>query len=323
MRKNKIAIISPLYNDWNSLLQLLVDLDNVLLNEEIFVDFLIVNDGSNQPCPSQKLRDLDVKCIQQLNILHLVRNLGHQRAIAVGLAYFNAASDYDQILVMDSDGEDRVQDVLCLIREQRKFPDDLIFVQRSKRSESWSFRIFYVFYKLLFYLLTGRKISFGNFSSIPAAKLKQVVYLSEIWNHYAGGVMHSSITWRTILAQRGRRYNGKSRMNFVSLIIHGLSAISVFIDILTVRLMIAFAIIIFTGVIGFIVLLYIKYLTILAIPGWATNVAVGLAAIMFQAITFLCILSFVVLNYRSIKMIVPAKDYIDFVSDMETIKSDD
>ena len=323
MTNDNIVIIAPLYNDWNSLTQLLVDLDEVLSKEKIVVDFLVVNDGSNQFCPTQKINALDIKHINHLHVLHLVRNLGHQRAIAVGLAYVNSACNYSQVLVMDSDGEDRVKDVPLLIREQKKYPDDLIFVHRSKRSESLCFRMFYSFYKILFFLFTGKKISFGNFSSIPAVRLKQLVYLTEIWSHYAVGVVHSSLTWRTISAQRGNRYDGRSQMNFIALVIHGLSAISVFIDVLTVRLMIASAMVIFIGVIGFMVLLYIKYLTVLAIPGWATNVAVGIVAIMFQAIIFLGILSFVILNYRNIKMFIPAKDYTDFVSGLETIKSND
>jgi polyisoprenyl-phosphate glycosyltransferase len=116
---------------------------------------------------------------------------------------------------------------------------------------------------------------------------------------------------------RGVRYLGRSSMNLVSLIIHGLSAISIFIEILTVRLILFSSAIILSGILGFISLIYIKYFTSLAIPGWATTVAIGLVVIMFQAVVLLALLSFLILNYRSTKQFIPVKDYQDYVFSVE------
>jgi hypothetical protein len=71
---------------------------------------------------------------------------------------------------------------------------------------------------------------------------------------------------------------------------------------------------------AFLVLIYIRFGTSLAIPGWATNVTVGLTVVMVQAILFLALLSFVVLSYRSAKMFIPAVDYKDYLLRVEHIK---
>jgi glycosyltransferase involved in cell wall biosynthesis len=314
---NDILIITPVFNDWDSLAQLLEDLEKFLHSEDLDVDVLAVDDGSSQPCPKRLFPKENFSRIKSFNILHLTRNIGHQRAIAIGLAYAHANSSYKQVIVMDSDGEDRIADVINLVHEQMLHPAEIIFAQRKLRSDSLGFRVFYWTYKTLFRLLTGVTISFGNFSSIPGDLLGRVAHSSEIWNHYAAGILHSRITWRIIPTSKGTRYAGKSHMSFTSLAIHGLSAISVFIDVLTIRLMLASFLIILAGVIGFVVLLCVKFLTPLAIPGWATNVTFGLMMITFQAIIFLVILSFSILNYRSMRLFIPARDYLDFVSSIE------
>jgi hypothetical protein len=131
--------------------------------------------------------------------------------------------------------------------------------------------------------------------------------------------MRANIPWSSIPTQRGNRYNGRSTMDFVSLVLHGLSAISVYTEILAVRLMIFAIGTILVGVAGFLVLLYVKYLTPLAIPGWATNVAIGIVVILFQALLLLALLTFVSLNYRTSKLFIPAKDYQDYLLKLEKI----
>jgi len=131
--------------------------------------------------------------------------------------------------------------------------------------------------------------------------------------------MRANIPWVGIPTRRGNRYGGKSSMNFVTLVVHGLSAISVYIEILTVRMMIFAFLIIFIGVVGFFTLLYVKYLTPLAIPGWATNVAIGIVVITFQAILLLALLTFLSLSYRSSKLFIPAKDYQDYLLNLEKV----
>jgi hypothetical protein len=220
---------------------------------------------------------------------------------------------------MDADGEDQPKDILKLLEKSMNLPGHVIFARRARRSEGFVFCAFYFLYKTFFSFLTGKEIAFGNFAFIPGVLLNRVAHLPEIWNHFAAGIMRANIPWSSIPTQRGRRYSGKSSMNFIALVIHGLSAISVYIEILTVRLMLLAIVIILIGIFSFFILLYVKYLTALAIPGWATNVAIGIVVIMFQAVLLLALLAFLSLHYRSSKLFIPAKDYQDYLLDLEKI----
>ncbi|HLO15976.1 MAG TPA: glycosyltransferase [Anaerolineales bacterium] len=314
---NTIVILTPVYNDWHSFVHLLANIDACAdTMGNVVISVIAVDDGSTHPPSIIKDKLAKYKHIQEVSVLHLARNLGHQKAIALGIAYVNSHMKCD-VIIIDSDGEDKPTDIKELLTESRRFPDQVIFARRARRSEGVVFRIFYFLYRSLFRILTGGEIAFGNFSLIPAALLNRIAHLPEVWNHFAAGIMHANVPWTSIPTQRGSRYAGKSHMNFVALVIHGLSAISVYLEILTVRLMLVASFIIAFSLIGFLILLYIRYLTPLAIPGWATNVAIGIVVIMFQAILLLALLAFLVLNYRSSKLFIPAKDYEDYLLGLE------
>jgi polyisoprenyl-phosphate glycosyltransferase len=315
-----IVITTPVYNDWLSFSSLLREIDVLMDNKRVAIQVMAIDDGSTQSCATIQDQLTGLKHIHQVNVLHLARNLGHQKAIAIGLAYINANIQCDMVIVMDSDGEDQPADISRLIEANENNAGQIIFARRARRSEGFAFQIFYFIYRIFFRLLTGSEIAFGNFSLIPISLLQRVVYLPEIWNHFAAGIMRANQPWKSIPTQRGKRYTGKSNMNFVALVVHGLSAISVYIEILTVRLMLVAVLVIALSVISFLVLLYIKYLTPLAIPGWATNVAIGIVVIMFQAILLLALLSFLVLNYRSSKLFIPAKDFQDYFMNIERLR---
>jgi glycosyltransferase involved in cell wall biosynthesis len=320
MSLRTITILMPVYNDWNSFARLVNDIDRCadeFKNGRISI--IAVDDGSTQQFPVSRNNAESYQYIQEISVLHLARNLGHQKAIALGIAYINSNVDCDFIIVMDADGEDRPEDIAKLLQESNKYTGHVIFARRTGRSEGVVFRAFYFFYKVFFNLLTGKQIAFGNFSLIPRTLLNRVAHLPEIWNHFAAGIMRANIPWSSIPTKRGMRYSGTSSMNFVTLVVHGLSAISVYTEILTVRLMLFAIIIILISILSFFVLLYVKYLTPLAIPGWATNVAIGIVVIMFQAILLLALLTFLSLNYRSSKLFIPAKDYQDYLLNLEKI----
>jgi polyisoprenyl-phosphate glycosyltransferase len=315
-----MIILTPVYNDWHSFMQLTQDVDECAVHlNNVSIRIIAVDDGSTYPLATMQRKVDQYKYIRDISILHLARNLGHQKAIALGIAYINANLSSDVVIVMDADGEDQAQDIRKLLRESENFPEHIIFARRTRRSENWIFRLFYILYKVLFKLLTGKQITFGNFSLIPTSQLNRVAHLPEIWNHFAAGIMRANIPWSSIATQRGNRYSGRSSMNFVALVIHGLSAISVYSEILSVRLILFAIIIILIGITGFLVLLYVKYLTPLAIPGWATNVAIGIVVITFQAILLLVMLTFVSLNYRISQMFIPAKNYQDYLLNLEQI----
>lgn len=164
-QKKNIYCLTPIYNDWESFAILIQEIYQLKQNLSTYDFFIVaVNDGSTQDLPE----DFDYKNIPT-TVLNLKINIGHQRAIAVGLQYiYNEVSDYDFVVVMDSDGEDKPQDIKDLIgKAEHENEKKIIFAQRKKRQESTFFKIGYFFYKYLFYFLTGQKISFGNFSIIP------------------------------------------------------------------------------------------------------------------------------------------------------------
>ncbi len=313
-----LLIVTPLYNDWDSLSSLIVKLNNAFEQEPITISILAVNDAS--PYGELKLQtNQPLNKIKKIKILNLARNIGHQRAIAVGLAYASKNIVCDTIIVMDSDGEDRPEDALSLFKTGLNQEQKIIFARRSQRSEGIIFKVFYSVYKFLFGLLTGVQINFGNFSLIPYNLMKRIVLLPEIWNHYAAGIIRSGLPRTDIPTTRGKRYAGKSRMNLINLILHGLSAISVYVEVVAVRLIIFSLSILSLVGLSFVILLYIRFFTPLAIPGWATTVAIGLAVIFFQALLFLTSLSFLTLNLRSNRPFIPAQDYQDFILNIEEI----
>jgi glycosyltransferase involved in cell wall biosynthesis len=306
-------------NDWASLARLVQDLDRACADQGLDVGVLAIDDGSTEPCDVLRPQLRDLQHIRRVQVLHLVRNVGHQRAIALGLAYAREHCPGNLVIVMDADGEDQPADVARLVQAHRAKPGHIVFARRARRTEGMLFRLGYCTYKLLFRMLTGRSIAFGNFCLVPAPLLRRIVLLPEIWNHFPAGVLRAGLPWDTIPCDRGRRYADRSKMNLVSLVVHGLNAMSVYIDILTVRLMLLATLIIFLSMIGFGVLFYVKYLTPLAIPGWATNVAIGLVVIMFQAVLLLTMLAFIILNHRGGKLFVPATDYHSHLLDQETL----
>lgn len=310
--QDNLIILLPVYNDWESFSIVLSELEITMSKLGRQVRILTVDDGSTIEF-SPKLLELDqFHQIQRIEILHLALNVGHQRAIAIGLSYIHEHYPNSSVVIMDADGEDQPEDVGLLISFHEKAPNKIIFAQRSKRSESLWFRFFYKLYLVLFSVLTGQKISFGNFSLVPAKMLNKVVYMPEIWIHYAGAILKSRLPVFETPTIRGKRYRGQTSMSFSSLILHGMSAISIYLDIVTVRLLVAGIGTIFIGLLGILTVIYIRYFTLLAIPGWATNLSIGISTIIFQAILLITLLNFFVLNSRSSKQIIPVKAYQDY-----------
>ncbi len=223
----KITIIIPVLNDYESLNRLLNELADILKElKEVFFSVLIIDDGSAEKVTIKKPASFSV------DILPLQRNIGHQKAIAVGLAYIKENLSVDKVLVMDADGQDRPEDAVVLLKESLKNPGHIIFAKRRSRQEGSGFRLFYRIYKFAFRILTGKRIAFGNFLVMPRSLLDKAVYYSEIWNHIAGGILKAGLPYSSVVTHRGKRYAGNSKMSFHSLLIHGLGAIAVFMEVI-------------------------------------------------------------------------------------------
>jgi polyisoprenyl-phosphate glycosyltransferase len=317
MYYSSTIIVVPVFNDWESLSILLVKIDEVLDSENIHADILILNDGSTINYEGH-LKILETKAINQIYILDLKRNLGHQRAIAIGLAYIETSIDCQVIVVMDSDGEDEPKDIPKLLYKCREENySKIVFARRTKRSESLIFKFFYNIYKYLFKLLTGEYIEMGNFSIIPIDILRRIVVVSEIWNHYAAGILKARIPFATIPCKRSSRITGRSKMNFVSLVMHGLSAISIYGDIIgTKSLMVAIILMLFS-----IVIITIVYIVRVSVPDWAPYVA-GFSFIIFlQLMTISFSFIFLILNGRNSFVFLPKRDFHYFILNFSNIYS--
>jgi hypothetical protein len=310
-----LIFVMPVYNDWDSVNRLVIEIEDTFASSKSLL-FVIVNDSSPLS-PTPEFLDGSK---QKKVIIELTRNMGHQKAIATGLAYVNDHYKNGHIVVMDSDGEDQPPDVEKLL-ECSIQTKAIVFAKRTKRNEGNYFQFFYRVYKFLFYLLTGKKISFGNFCVIPITQLQKIVHVSEIWNHFSGGVIRSGIPYHTIPTERGKRYYGESRMNFTRLVLHGLSAISVYADFMAIRLIFTSIILILFTLTGIVAVAFLRFFTSLAIPGWATFTVLGLTIILFLSLLLGMILLFNVLIMKTQKNIIPAKDYTDYIFRITLLKA--
>lgn len=313
-RVKNIYCVTPIYNDWESfgiLSEKIYDLQRKYESDYLF-SIIAVNDGSTE---DYTRIEVPISTI----ILDLKLNIGHQRAIAVGLQYiYNEIVDYDAIVVMDSDGEDNPNDIIILIETlYLELGKKIVFAERKKRQESIAFKTGYFFYKHLFYFLTGQKISFGNFSVIPKRLLSKVVHQGNIWNHYSGGIIQSKIPFTKILLDRGKRFKGISKMNSNSLIIHGLSSIAVYFDFLSLRILRCSLYGIIICFISVLFILYQKFFTDSAIPGWASSLILIISGIILQLFSVTLIVLLLQLSSRKNISAPNSKIYLDFIDEIK------
>ena len=319
---SSIIILIPVFNDWEALGLLIQALDEKLAESKLNADLLLVNDGSTSGRDRSCWEERQYLAVRTIEILELSRNLGHQRAIAVGLAYVQHNRRCKAVVIMDADGEDSPEDVPRLIEAVASQQESrIVFAQRAKRSESKVFKVFYGLYKAFYFLLTGAKVRFGNFSVVPYDLLPKLVVVSEIWNHYAAGVMKARLPYIEIPTKRGKRLSGHSKMNFVSLVIHGLGAVSVHSDVIGVRALVAMLSLILVSLAGILVVVILRLFTDLAIPGWASFVTLSFFVLLMQAVMMSLLFVLIILSNRSNVVFIPGRDYEHFVLSIKWVYS--
>lgn len=319
----RIAVVSPVYNDWPSYYRLVEEIDRELGNGEFTLHLFAVDDGSND---GQVLQSVELTLdgsVARLELLRLASNVGHQRAVAVGLSELAQRPGYAAVAVMDADGEDRPADLARLIQAYSADPSQIFVAKRAKRSEGWWFRILYRAYRVLFRILVGVRVDFGNFCVIPITLLNRLVYDSNSWNHLAATIIRSKAPFRSLETARGMRYSDQSKMGLEPFVLHGLSAISVFADMVFVRAIMAFMLIACLALLGILAVVGIRLFTDLAIPGWATTSVGLLLVIALQALLFSAIAAFMLLSQRSGPTLIPATDSLRLIESREVLYSRD
>lgn len=317
MPERRITVVTPVLNDWESLERLLLALSE-LSGSIGLVSVVVIDDGSTE-LPDPARLAAAAGGLAGVELISLACNLGHQRAIAIGLAHLVGRAGIEIVIVMDCDGEDRPEDIPRLIARHDEKPGAVVVATRAERSEGPAFRTLYGVYKAAFRACTGISIDFGNFCLVPGVLLDRLIARPEIWNHLAATIIRSRAPIERVPSARGIRYTGQSRMNLVSLVAHGLSGISVFVTEAFVRLIVvAFAMIllflvVIVGAAG------VRLFTDLAIPGWATTV-VGLSfVILLQLVTVALALTFVMMSNRLVAPVMPAVHGRHYVRTVEVL----
>jgi len=307
-----VVVLIPVYDDWDSVAVVVDELDNCCQSLGRELRLLIVDDGSYQVDYVQALPSPG-HCISRIDILCLRHNLGHQRAIAVGLAWLEANSAGAAVVIMDADGEDAPSDVPRLIKRfEETGLAKVVFAARKRRSEGVVFQVFYHAYRVAHRLLTGISVRVGNFSLLPWPLLRRIVVVSELWNHYAASVFKARLPMTTIPTVRAPRLAGRSSMNFTALVMHGLSAMSVLGDRISVRLLIAAGALLATVALVGLTLAASGVLQAAGI-GSVSSVAALVVLLVSQILFGVLLFAFQVLGRRDTAGFLPIRDYPYFV----------
>jgi len=221
----KIKILIPIYNDWQSVFKLINEINDLSISPEFQVSIIIVNDASNHDRPEEK-KKLDN--IYSIKILNMKKNQGHARCIATGLKYIYEKEDFDYVIPMDGDGEDRPEEIKEFLNHIKNSNNKPLVGERIKRSENLLFKICYQLHKLLTLTFAGKSIKFGNYTCLPKITIEKMINEKATWNSFSGALIKVENNFISIPSIRGNRYFGPSKMSFYNLIKHSLSIISVF-----------------------------------------------------------------------------------------------
>ena len=222
---SKITILIPVYNDWQSVSKLIKDINSQVSTLSDQFSIIIINDASTENRPEFSP---DLNNLNSIQIINMKENKGHARCIASGLKYIYEKKEFDYVIPMDGDGEDRPEEIKNFIELTDQSEDKSIVGERIKRSESLFFKICYLFHKFLTLAFTGQSIRFGNFTCLSKITVEKMLNEKATWNSFSGSLKKVEKDLLSIPSIRGTRYFGPSKMSFFNLLKHSLSIISVF-----------------------------------------------------------------------------------------------
>ncbi len=221
----KYTILIPIYNDRESLTKLIGTINEELNSVNAEVSILVINDAS-----SQQIVDTypNLENIHSFEIINMKQNRGHARCIASGLKYIYEKKEFDYVIPMDGDGEDRPEEIKSFIELSGQVGEQSIVGERVKRSEGLLFQICYKFHKFLTLAFTGQSIKFGNFTCLSKSTIEKMLKEKATWSSFSGSLRKVEKDLVSLPSIRGTRYFGPSKMSFFNLLKHSLSIISVY-----------------------------------------------------------------------------------------------
>ena len=221
----KIKILIPIYNDWNSVKLLINNIDKAVTDIEGNFSVIIINDASTQKKPDNFL---SFKNLKSVKIINMINNRGHGRCNAAGLKYIYEKEEFDYVIPMDGDGEDRPEEIKTIVEKIDTNSDFPVVGERIKRSEGLFFQFSYLIHKLLTFVFTGKNIKFGNFTCLSKVTVKKMISEKATWSSFSGALSKLESKLIKVPSIRGKRYHGPSQMNLINLIKHSFSIIAVF-----------------------------------------------------------------------------------------------
>ncbi len=221
----KIIILIPIYNDWQSASKLIEEINSIVSRLDIQISIIVVNDASTE---QQAMHVPNLENLQSVKIINMKENRGHARCIASGLKYIFEKEEFDYVIPMDGDGEDRPEEIKNFVDYIRYTSDKPIVGERVKRSESLFFKFCYGVHKILTFAFTGQSIKFGNYTCLPKSTVEKMINDKATWSSFSGALAKIEKEKSIVPSIRGSRYFGPSKMSFKNLIIHSLAIISVF-----------------------------------------------------------------------------------------------
>ena len=221
----KYVILIPIYNDRESLTKLIENINSEIDGSNLDISIIVVNDASSQQIIDKYQNTENISAIE---IINMKENRGHTRCIASGLKYIYEKKEFDYVIPMDGDGEDRPEEIKNFIKLAEQSKNQSIIGERVKRSESLFFKFCYLTHKIITLAFTSQYIKFGNFTCLSKPTVEKMLKEKATWNSFSGSLKKIEKNLLSTPSIRGVRYFGSSKMSFFNLLKHSLSIISVF-----------------------------------------------------------------------------------------------
>lgn len=318
--KRHIIVLTATLNDWDSIPDLLTQLDSQFVEMDVNATVVVVDDGSSRFGGAAKIPDLPLRFIRSVVSVVLHRNVGNQNAIAVGLGYLTSSLKGEYVVVMDCDQEDDPVYIPKLFRAcQEQQNKKMIFAARTERSEGTAFVAMYTIYRYIYRVLTGVPMAVGNYCIIPWRLAKRIVHISELWGHFPAAIMKAGIPFSSIPAARGRRLYGRSSMNLVRLLVHAANALAVHAETVAVRIILATVGLGLVAASLILCLVALKAFTTIPLLGWTSQVIGIVLILLFQIFVTVCMMTFTVIALRLRAPNMPAFEFAKFILDVEPL----